>query len=95
MTSAPSNGSGSNPRSLSSSLLQERLRERKTESARQSRSLSVDLDSTGDRTAHNSPARTLNREDRPNSGSISKALGVKQVEEVSLAAETMIAANSS
>ena len=68
------------------SLLQERLRERKVESARQSRRRSVDLDN-GERYSKSSPvkANMVREEKRPSSSGLipSKAMGVKQIEEVS------------
>ena len=68
------------------SLLQERLRERKVESAQQSRRRSVDLDA-GQRGVQSSPVKALmsREERRPNSSGVTaaKGMGVKQIEEVS------------
>jgi len=69
------------------SLLQERLRERKVESARQSRRRSVDMSAAGDRGVQSSPVKaSLREERRPSSGGMGsgKGLGVKQIEEVCL-----------
>jgi hypothetical protein len=66
------------------SLLQERLRERKVESARESRRRSVDMT---ERAVQSSPVRTSSGRDerRPSSSGIlaGKGMGVKQIEEVS------------
>jgi hypothetical protein len=66
------------------SLLQERLRERKVESARESRRRSVDMT---ERAIQSSPVRTSSGRDerRPSSSGIlaGKGMGVKQIEEVS------------
>jgi hypothetical protein len=74
-TRAPSGGA---------SLLQERLRERKVESARQSRRRSIDMDN--ERGVQSSPVRGAREERRPSSSGIAagKGMGVKQIEEVSL-----------
>ena len=68
------------------SLLQERLRERKVESARQSRRRSVDL-SAAERGVQSSPvkANMAREERRPSSSGVTagKGMGVKQIEEVS------------
>lgn len=71
-TRAPSGGA---------SLLQERLRERKVESARQSRRKSIDMDA--ERGVQSSPVRAR-EERRPSSSGIAagKGMGVKQIEEV-------------
>ncbi|KAG0653104.1 hypothetical protein D0Z07_0763 [Hyphodiscus hymeniophilus] len=65
------------------SLLQERLRERKVESARQSRRMSVDMG--GEREAQSSPvkAHMIREERRPSSSGVvaGKGMGVKQIEE--------------
>jgi len=63
------------------SLLQERLRERKVESARQTRRRSVDLDN--ERGVQSSPVRGTREERRPSSSGMGKGMGVKQIEEVS------------
>jgi len=63
------------------SLLQERLRERKVESARQSRRRSVDLG--GERGVQSSPVKAK-EERRPSSSGAGKGMGVKQIEEVSI-----------
>lgn len=63
------------------SLLQERLRERKVESARQSRRRSVDL-SDGDRGVQSSPVKGSGRESVSNGVAVGKGMGVKQIEEV-------------
>jgi hypothetical protein len=96
MTPSSSNSSSANlPRSnlgtgaraaSGASLLQERLRERKTESARQSRTRSVDL---GRERVLSSPVKEkLAREERRPSSSMGvsngKGMGVKQIEEVSM-----------
>ena len=86
MTSTTSDGSADHlpQRTHVSTLLQDRLRERKSESARHSRRVSVDMESTSDRAAQSSPLKSLAREERrPSSSGISKTLGVKQIEEVS------------
>jgi len=72
-TRAPSGGA---------SLLQERLRERKVESARQSRRRSVDMDA--ERGIQSSPVRGPREDRRPSSSGIvaAKGMGVKQIEEV-------------
>jgi hypothetical protein len=66
------------------SLLQERLRERKVESARQSRRRSVDVTERG---VQSSPvkANSGREERRPSSSGIvaGKGMGVKQIEDVS------------
>ena len=67
------------------SLLQERLRERKVESARMS---SRQVSEVGDREVQSSPVRpqSIRDERRPSSSGMGvgpKSLGVKQVEEVS------------
>lgn len=68
-------------------LLQERLRERKVESARQGRRRSVDLDA-GQRDVQSSPVKAAmaREERRPSSSGVtaSKGMGVKQIEEVSM-----------
>ena len=68
------------------SLLQERLRERKVESARQSRRESVDM-GAGEREAQGSPVKLVMARDerRPSSSGVAagKGMGVKQIEEVS------------
>ncbi|KAE9365705.1 hypothetical protein N431DRAFT_352554 [Stipitochalara longipes BDJ] len=71
-TRAPSGGA---------SLLQERLRERKVESARQSRRRSIDMDA--ERGVQSSPVRGPREERRPSSSGIvaAKGMGVKQIEE--------------
>lgn len=61
------------------SLLQERLRERKVESARQTRRRSVDLDN--ERGVQSSPVRGTREERRPSSSGMGKGMGVKQIEE--------------
>ena len=60
------------------SLLQERLRERKVESARSARRASLDLG--GESTIPSSPMAVTGEK---KAGSGSKAMGVKQIEEVS------------
>jgi hypothetical protein len=65
------------------SLLQERLRERKVESARQSRRRSVDMG--GERGVQSSPIKasaSAREERRPSSSGPGKGMGVKQIEEV-------------
>lgn len=96
MTPSSSNSSSANlPRSNAgaragsgASLLQERLRERKVESARQSRRRSVDLSTGGDRGVQSSPVKAkIDREERrPSSSGVTpgKGMGVKQIEEVSI-----------
>jgi hypothetical protein len=96
MTPSSSNSSSANlPRSNTgaragsgASLLQERLRERKVESARQSRRRSVDLGAR-DREIQSSPVKAkMEREERrPSSSGVTpgKGMGVKQIEEVSIA----------
>jgi hypothetical protein len=71
------------PSSGGASLLHERLRERKVESARQSRRRSVDLGSNGERGVQSSPVKGR-EERRPSSSGITagKGMGVKQIEEV-------------
>lgn len=69
------------------SLLQERLRERKIETARQN-SRSVGLGAGGEKRVQSSPVKgPIPREERrPSSGGVGagKGMGVKQIEEVSL-----------
>jgi len=73
------------PSSGGASLLHERLRERKVESARQSRRRSADLGSNGDRGVQSSPVKGR-EERRPSSGGVAAGkgmgMGVKQIEEV-------------
>ena len=68
------------------SLLQERLRERKVESARQIRRMSADM-GDGGRDVQSSPvkAHMIREERRPSSSGVGpgKGMGVKQIEEVS------------
>lgn len=68
------------------SLLQDRLRERKVESARQGRRRSVDL-GAGEREVQSSPVKAImaREERRPSSSGVTagKGMGVKQIEEVS------------
>jgi hypothetical protein len=75
------------------SLLQERLRERKVESARQSRRRSVDMSASGERGVQSSPVKASNgREDRrPSSSGVTtgKGMGVKQMEDVSMSQGTV------
>ena len=81
MTPTSSNSSTAHlpPRS-GPSLLQERLRERKGESARQSQTRSVDM---GERNVQSSPVKGSREERRPTSGGTAgKGMGVKQMEEV-------------
>jgi hypothetical protein len=77
------------------SLLQERLRERKVESARQSRRRSIDMGA--EKGPQSSPVRGGgNREERrPSSSGIiaGKGMGVKQIEEVSWSAVLQTKAN--
>ena len=69
------------------SLLQERLRERKVESARQSRRRSVDMTGNGERGVQSSPVKGSSgkEERRPSSSGVTagKGMGVKQMEDVS------------
>lgn len=92
MTPSSSNSSAAHlPRTNSmrgsgASLLQERLRERKVEAARQGRRGSVDLSASMERGIQSSPvkaARDLDQR-RPSSGGVNgRGMGVKQIEEVS------------
>jgi hypothetical protein len=95
MTPSSSNSSSANlPRSnggaragSGASLLQERLRERKVESARQSRRRSVDLGDGGGVQSSPVKANMIREERRPSSSGVApgKGMGVKQIEEVSIA----------
>ena len=82
----PARREGRTP-SAGASLLQERLRDRKVESARQSRRRSVDMDA--ERGIQSSPIRqsSVREERRPSSSSngakgMGMGMGVKQIEEV-------------
>jgi hypothetical protein len=89
MTPTSSNSSTTNlprntgARGTGNSLLQERLRERKVESARHNRRRSIDMASNRD--VQSSPVKgTMMREDRrPSSCGISNTMGAKQIEDVS------------
>ncbi|TVY85221.1 hypothetical protein LSUE1_G000362 [Lachnellula suecica] len=76
-TRAPSTGGAS--------LLHERLRERKVESARHSRRRSIDLGTSGERGVQSSPVKAPGgrEEYRPSTSSVpaGKGMGVKQIEE--------------
>jgi hypothetical protein len=72
------NGTARGPSTSGASLLQERLRERKVESARQSRRRSIDLTST-EIGPQSSPTKAPSR---PGTSATGKGMGVKQVEEV-------------
>ncbi len=96
MTPSSSNSSAVNlprpngPRGSGASLLQERLRERKVEAARQGRRGSIDLSANMDKSVQSSPVKAARELDqrRPSSGGkvSGKGMGVKQIEEVSLPA---------
>lgn len=77
------------PSSGGASLLHERLRERKVESARQSRRRSLDLSSNGEKGVQSSPVKASGgrgEERRPSASGIAAGkgvgMGVKQIEEV-------------
>ncbi|KAH8596876.1 hypothetical protein B0O99DRAFT_685355 [Bisporella sp. PMI_857] len=75
MISGSSNNSSiMNPSKPASSLLQERLRERKVESARKARRGSLDID-----TVHDAQSSPITESRRPSSSG--KGMGVKQIEE--------------
>jgi hypothetical protein len=74
----PSTGGRTTP-SSGASLLQERLRERKVESARANRHGSIDMGHLRDREVQSSPI--AREEKRPSSGG-GKGMGVKGMEEV-------------
>jgi hypothetical protein len=76
----PINGGRTTP-STGASLLQERLRERKVESARANRHGSVDLGHLRDREVQSSPVA---REEKRSSSGGGKGMGVKGMEEVNL-----------
>lgn len=70
-------------RGVSGSLLQDRLRERKVESTRQNRRMSIDMGDP-DRAVQSSPVRGAREERRPSSsGIVPGNMGVKQIEDVS------------
>lgn len=94
MTPSSSNSSAAHlPRTVGTSsgtsLLQERLRERKAEvAARAARRRSTDLSSNMERAVQSSPVKAARDMDqrRPSSGGVvgGKGMGVKQIEEVSV-----------
>jgi hypothetical protein len=77
-------------RGSGTSLLQERLRERKVEAAKQGHRQSVDLSSSTERGAQSSPVKATRDLEmrRPSSGGVTsgRGMGVKQIEEVSIRA---------
>lgn len=70
-------------RASGAGLLQERIRERKVETARKERRGSMDLTANMERGSHSSPAKIADHRLLSSGGLNGRGMGVKHVEEVS------------